>query len=374
MNELATVERSNHNPLALMPVMDLEVALARRQAIVDFTKRIMVDGTDFGTIPGAGNKPTLLKPGAEKLTTFFGLSPRFVTEEKVMDWTGREHDGEPFFHIQYRCQLFRGDMLVGEGLGSCNSWERKYRFRSGGRVCPECGAEAIKRSRFAPRNNPSAKPGWYCFDKAGGCGANFAYDDPAILDQNTGRVPNDNPQDLVNTIDKMSQKRALVAATLIAVNASEFFTQDIEDMDFGAAPAQVTRKVDEQTGEILEGSFTEAPANGNAQAGPPADPAAKARAAAVYSVKTFVPELATLLGVTEAEVKAAAKMLGMGKVSGKPEEREKQFDTLVEFHALTVKDRIPEQLAIGIINGVVTREEAEAAIAAQKELFPEEEE
>jgi hypothetical protein len=33
----------------------------------------------------------------------------------------------------------------------------------------------------------------------------------------------------VNTIQKMAQKRALIAATLLAVNGSEFFTQDIED-------------------------------------------------------------------------------------------------------------------------------------------------
>jgi hypothetical protein len=36
---------------------------------------------------------------------------------------------------------------------------------------------------------------------------------------------------VVNTIQKMAQKRALVAATLIATSASEFFTQDVEDAD-----------------------------------------------------------------------------------------------------------------------------------------------
>jgi hypothetical protein len=35
----------------------------------------------------------------------------------------------------------------------------------------------------------------------------------------------------------MGQKRALIAAVLIAVNASEFFTQDLEDFSFGAAGA-----------------------------------------------------------------------------------------------------------------------------------------
>ena len=43
------------------------------------------------------------------------------------------------------------------------------------------------------------------------------------------RVPNPDVADLVNTIQKMAQKRALVAATLIATSASEFFTQDVED-------------------------------------------------------------------------------------------------------------------------------------------------
>jgi hypothetical protein len=36
---------------------------------------------------------------------------------------------------------------------------------------------------------------------------------------------------VVNTIQKMAQKRALVAATLLATSASEFFTQDVEDTD-----------------------------------------------------------------------------------------------------------------------------------------------
>ena len=44
------------------------------------------------------------------------------------------------------------------------------------------------------------------------------------------RIPNPEVADLVNTIQKMAQKRAVVAATLIATSASEFFTQDVEDI------------------------------------------------------------------------------------------------------------------------------------------------
>jgi hypothetical protein len=42
-----------------LPAMSLEDALARRAAIVEFTRRIMVKDQDFGEIPGT-NKPTLL--------------------------------------------------------------------------------------------------------------------------------------------------------------------------------------------------------------------------------------------------------------------------------------------------------------------------
>jgi hypothetical protein len=126
--------------------------------------------------------------------------------------------------------LSRGDLLIAESDGSCNSWEAKYRYRQAQRKCPTCEQSTIKRSRFPPRGNPKGTPGWYCYSKIGGCGANFAHDDSSITDQEVGRIPNPNPADIVNTVKKMGQKRALVAATLLAVNASEFFTQDLEDL------------------------------------------------------------------------------------------------------------------------------------------------
>lgn len=207
---------------ALMPVLSVELAVERHQAVVKFVKTLMNEGHDFGKIQGT-DKPTLLKPGAEKLTTFFGLSKRFHLAEKVEDWSGVDHGGEPFFYYSYRCALYNGEMLIAESDGSCNSFESKYRWRKGDRVCPVCGAAAILKSKFDDG-------GWFCFKKKDGCGANFAAGDPEIERQQVGRVPNPDVCDLVNTIQKMAQKRAFIAATLLAVNASEFFTQDVEDM------------------------------------------------------------------------------------------------------------------------------------------------
>jgi hypothetical protein len=221
---LAPLERSQ-----FMPAMSIELAVERYNTITEFVSRVLRRDVDYGMIPGT-DKLTLLKPGAEKLTTFFGLSTRFQLLERIEDWTGDGHNSEPFFYYLYRCQLYRGDLLVAEADGSCNSREAKYRYREAQRICPDCGQAAIIKGK------EEYGGGWLCFKKKGGCGAKFPVGDGAIENQQVGRVPNPEIADQVNTIQKMSQKRALIAATLLAVNASEFFTQDVEDMHIPPAP------------------------------------------------------------------------------------------------------------------------------------------
>src|ERR1700733_9349559 len=112
---------------AFMPAMSMEMALARRAAIVEFTRKIMVRDQDFGEIPGT-SKPALLKPGAEKLCNFFGLEPEFTPVVDEIDWTGAQHAGETFCYLRYRCRLLRQGRILGVGEGSCNSWESRYRY------------------------------------------------------------------------------------------------------------------------------------------------------------------------------------------------------------------------------------------------------
>ncbi len=240
---------------AFMPVMSIDEIMRRHAALVEFRARVLTPNEDYGAIPGTGGKPTLLKPGAEKLTTYFGLTPRPVIVERVEDWTGENHGGEPFFYYLYRCQLWRGEQLVAEADGSCNSWETKYRYRQGERLCPACGKAAIIKGKA------EFGGGWLCFGKKGGCGAKFRDGDTAIEGQNIGRVAHSDPAELANTICKMAQKRAFIAATLLAVNASEFFTQDLEDLDHSEdyrqePPQRATRPAS-------------APQNGTARPQPP---------------------------------------------------------------------------------------------------------
>jgi len=133
------------------------------KTMVAFVQAQMKRDIDFGIIPGT-KKPTLLKPGAEKLCRLFSLRPSYEIIHQITDFD------KPIFHYHYRCTLLRQREMVGQGDGSCNSREKKY--------------EKQKYKIF----------------------------------------------DLTNTICKMAQKRALVAAVLSSCGASAFFTQDIEEM------------------------------------------------------------------------------------------------------------------------------------------------
>ncbi len=214
-----------------LPVMSISVAVQRRDTIVQAVQKLMKEGQDFGAIPGT-TKPTLLQPGADKLNNLFGLVPRFILLEKLEDWLGAMHNDEPFFGYTVTCQLYRGDYLMGEGIGSCNSWESKYRFRKSERVCPSCGKDSIIKGKAEYGG------GWLCFAKKGGCGAKFKAGDAAIEAQIVGKVTNPEIFDQVNTILKMANKRAKIAATLNATSAHEFFTQDMEDIGQQGEPEQ----------------------------------------------------------------------------------------------------------------------------------------
>ena len=223
----------------LLPAAPINTILATYQAKKSFIDAVLKPGVDFGTIPGAGDKPALFKAGAEKMTSFFGLAPVFEDITTIEDWTGAEHNGEPFFHYRQRCKLYRGERLIGTGEGSCNSWEKKYRYRQAQRKCPNCGNTSIFQS--------NKKPEFYCWQKKGGCGATFPLTDKRITDQEAGQVKNPDIADIVNTINKMAQKRALVAAVLIATNISEYFTQDIEDYIDGVIIEATPVKVEQPT-------------------------------------------------------------------------------------------------------------------------------
>jgi hypothetical protein len=165
---LAVVE-----PTVPAPDVDLratiDTTLAQVNAVQELQRRMLKPDVDYGVIPGTP-KPTLYKPGAEKLLAHFKLSVADALVEK-------EDLGEG--HLDYVVRLpivnrATGE-VVGVGVGSCSTKERKYQRSS--------------------------------------------------------------PFDIRNTVLKMAKKRALVDAALTTTAASHVFTQDIEDlMDNGLLP------------------------------------------------------------------------------------------------------------------------------------------
>lgn len=247
-----------------LPVLTINEAVNRYNQMVQFVQEVMVDGKDFGKIPGV-DKPSLLKPGAEKLCNFFGLAPTFEEVRCTEKWDGEE----PFFFYRYRCSLWRGDRLIGSGIGSANSHESKHRYRwaraedvpaylNKDKLKSRDGRRTVFEPDFALNKKETTgqygKPAeyWASFEAAiqaktanrvrGKQMGKKTFDGWEIQTGETQyRIPNPDAADIVNTLDKMAQKRALVAAALIACNASDYFTQDIEDLN------------------IIEGSFTVIP-------------------------------------------------------------------------------------------------------------------
>ncbi len=184
-------------------------------------------GHDYGKIPGTGDKLTLLKPGAEKIAKLIKCSDEYDFSEKTEDWD------KPFFSYTVKCRLVSivSGHLVSEGIGHCNSWESKYRYRwAGKQECEKVGLnpdEMIMKFRrgFGGKSYP------------------------------VFRTDNDDIFSIVNTLMKMAKKRALVDAALSAGRLSDLFTQDLDEYDFdknSPREEQAIEVVEPTDGDTLE--------------------------------------------------------------------------------------------------------------------------
>jgi predicted RNA-binding Zn-ribbon protein involved in translation (DUF1610 family) len=217
--------------------LSVDEVVEQKDKIVQVMNRVMREGMHYGKIPGVP-KPTLLKPGAEAINVALRLAPHYDSEKIWHD------DGHLTVVAKCELQHIPTGLVVGTGEGLCTSRETRYAYRNAQRVCPNCGEPQIKRSKFKPKGgdyegaSEDDEPGWYCWKKEGGCGWNFAADDARIVDQQTGKVDNPEIADTYNTVLKMADKRALVAAVLNATAASDVFTQDVEDQSAAAADVE----------------------------------------------------------------------------------------------------------------------------------------
>jgi hypothetical protein len=187
------VEDRPQTSALVRPVVQPAALIEVHKEVTALITQCLEKGRDYGVIPGTGDKPTLLKPGAERLAIAFGAFPRYenvmedVDHDRAVTWTKRkkiwrnQFKGDREFTWQQesgtslglyryvvRCTLVRREdgATIAEGIGSCSTMESKYI---------------------------------------------------------------DRPRDNENTVLKMAQKRALIAATLNGFGLSDRFTQDVED-------------------------------------------------------------------------------------------------------------------------------------------------
>ncbi len=196
--------------------MSVDELTANLAFIRDVMKNVMKEGTDYGKIPGTGDKPGLFQPGAQKLLMTFQLTDH-VKKEVLREYPNMHREYE--FTVTVRSQTGR----EWDGVGTCSTLESKYRYRGGTRKCPACGKATILSAKKGP-------PGFFCWAKKGGCGEKFDINDPRITHQSTTQSENPDPADQWNTVRKMAFKRALVAAAINATNTSELWSQDLEDL------------------------------------------------------------------------------------------------------------------------------------------------
>ena len=180
--------------MSLPDRITVERELAAVKAFQLLVRQTLIDGHDYGVIPGT-NKPTLLKPGAEKIAKLLGLADTYEILSKTEDWKGG------FFAYEVRAILTHRGEVVSTGLGECNSMEAKYRWRW---LWPDDVPEGIDHTKLVFRKTKN--------------------------DGKQYRVENDDIYSQVNTLLKMAKKRALVDAALSASRLSDIFTQDIEDL------------------------------------------------------------------------------------------------------------------------------------------------
>ena len=174
--------------------------------IRDIKKAVMKEGVHYGTIPGCGDKPTLLKPGAETLLVTFRISGEPIIEDLSTPDEAR-------YRVNIQAKSIVTQAFLGSGIGECSSHEEKYRWRKA--ICKEEfdeTAEDRKRMKWGRKKDG----GTYQIQQV-----------------------RTNKADLANTVLKMAKKRALVDAALTVTAASDVFTQDLDEMEPELAEAIV---------------------------------------------------------------------------------------------------------------------------------------
>jgi len=192
------LEVTDRREAVMSTAIQLRTVQLRMQMVLAVMANVLEEGKDYGRIPGT-DKPTLYKPGAEKLMLTFRLAAGTPTiEDLSTDDAVRYRLGVPI--------VDDADHVLAVGVGEASTDEEKYRWRRP--VCDdEFESTPVLQRRLKWFRGSAGKPAYQ------------------------GQQIKTSPADLANTVLKMAHKRAFVHATLLATGASSVFNQDLEDFE-----------------------------------------------------------------------------------------------------------------------------------------------
>jgi hypothetical protein len=228
MSDLVLVEEGHE-----LTVADVKKQVSKMKELMT---SVLEEGIHYGKIPGV-EKPSLFKAGAEKICFMF----RFGTGEPVIEEVNLGED-----HREVKVKVPMTHIPTGRticfGVGSCSTKESKYRYRNvadwedTGKPIPVGAKEKKHEYRKQGFGMKKEKGVWIW-----------------VHYKDSERQENPDIADTYNTVLKMAVKRAYIDGTIRAAAASDYVTQDVEDMVEEHEENPVKKK--EQAEEVAEQVF-----------------------------------------------------------------------------------------------------------------------
>lgn len=198
--------------VSVVPVTEIQeridTMLTNRMYLIEKVKPMLIESVDIYTLPGM-KKPSLGKPGAEKLASIFRLVATFIADKETIEMIGKEINGKPY--VAYICNLTRDGVNAGQGRGATFIEYERTQYRN----VNLNEFEAIKAS-LKPEDYKEAE---------GKYGKYYRVKDGVTFDQLA-----------LNKAIKMAEKSAFIDAVIRATGMSDLFTQDVEDMSVEIEP------------------------------------------------------------------------------------------------------------------------------------------
>ncbi|MFZ3591513.1 hypothetical protein ACOI1C_20365 [Bacillus sp. DJP31] len=115
--------RERNVKVSLVPILAISLAEAKERIdlLQQFIKEMMKEGLDYGIIDGF-KKPTLLKPGAEKLCDIFGFSKHVNIVNRIENW----EKGIFAYEVKVTLVSKQTGYMEAEGIGTCNNKEKSF--------------------------------------------------------------------------------------------------------------------------------------------------------------------------------------------------------------------------------------------------------